>query len=506
MDSIEECFFEKLFSEHKPHLFLHGPGGCGKTYFLQTQILFKLQEKSIPYVITSTTGVSACSIQGTTIHKFLGYGRETIGKDGEIHLDKWVARVLNKTNKGILKRILETDILIIDEVSMLGSNFFDSMNIFLKNIRKKSEPLGGIQCIFLGDLYQLPPVKDGYIFESSVWNELKIVIFEMKGSKRFTDMHYAEILERVRVNKLDIDDYNDLELRHVAHQEQEWKKFEPMKPTVLYSRKMNVEQYNETFLNKCDPTSEKIYYSTLIFSDKKNVITIQNKEEKVEMPVSTIVEKKQANLMDFFKKGKMTAITNLEKEAILQSDRKEMLENKIEEESKIKKIKDDIQTSIQEKIPQKIRLRINAQVMLTINLNVEKGLVNGSRGFIESFEQENGMGLFYPMVQWMNGLKTLLTPFTWKFDDVIFDYQVVQLPIQLAWCMTIHKSQGLTLDFVVCSLGNDIFLPHQIYVALSRVKSLDGLYLESWNAKKIKVDRRVDQFLKTLKTLKKIKI
>ena len=143
--------------------------------------------------------------------------------------------------------------------------------------------------------------------------------------------------------------------------------------------------------------------------------------------------------------------------------------------------------------PKKLELKVGAQVMLTVNINVEEGYVNGSRGVIIDCKSES------LSVKFVKGEIMTFERHGFKYEE---DGKVLgtrlQFPFILAYCLTIHKIQGSTIDCAIIDIGNSIFENHMSYVALSRVKSLDGLYIKSFNPYKIKVDQKVDDFYKNL--------
>lgn len=131
-----------------------------------------------------------------------------------------------------------------------------------------------------------------------------------------------------------------------------------------------------------------------------------------------------------------------------------------------------------------LKLKIGAQVICIINTDL---LCNGSQGIVTKFE--NGL----PVVKFTNGVEMVINYHVWQ-SETINGIGVSQIPLILAWAITIHKSQGATLDYVELDIGSDIFEYGQTYVALSRVKSLDGLYINSFDPKKIKVNKKVQEF------------
>jgi ATP-dependent DNA helicase PIF1 len=188
---------------------------------------------------------------------------------------------------------------------------------------------------------------------------------------------------------------------------------------------------------------------TLLYSTNKNVDELNNKELD-ELIANGMKSKKYRVKVD----TKRTRLSMIE------------LNNLIEYQ--IKDIK-------------KVELAVGAQVMLTKNIAVDRGLANGSRGVVVGFDEEkNGM----PIVKFINGIKETITLYKTKYRDADVDLIIEQVPLKLAWATTIHKSQGATLDYVVANLSN-IFEYGQAYVALSRAKSLENLYLTGINFDRI---------------------
>lgn len=143
--------------------------------------------------------------------------------------------------------------------------------------------------------------------------------------------------------------------------------------------------------------------------------------------------------------------------------------------------------------PEELTLKIGAQVMMLKNSFQEKGVVNGSLGFVTDFSAER-----FPLVEFQNGQVLEIKPEEWAIEE---DYKtiasIIQVPLRLAWAITVHKSQGMTLEKIRCQLGN-AFSEGQVYVALSRVKNLDGLFLDSFNPSLVKVNRKVVTFYRNL--------
>lgn len=152
------------------NILLTGAAGSGKT-FLVNRFITYCREHSIPLAVTASTGIAATHIGGMTIHSWSGMGiRDTLSDD---EIEDLISR------EYLAKRFAKTSVLIIDEISMLGGNFIASLDRLLQSARISSEPFGGIQIVFVGDFFQLPPVSRGsevsYAFEHRIWKYLDLV-------------------------------------------------------------------------------------------------------------------------------------------------------------------------------------------------------------------------------------------------------------------------------------------------------------------------------------------
>ena len=316
-----------------------------------------------------------------------------------------------------------------------------------RKIKKKPNiPFGGIQIIFSGDFYQLPPVGDDndiestqFCFESLLWDEtfpLRNQV-QLKTIFRQTDPKYIKILNNIRVGKITSGTIATL-TECVA------KKYDTeteLRPTILLPRRRDAEIINNSELNKLDPTTEKIYTIT-------------------QVPESDLVlTKEQLKNLDIF--------TTKERDY----ERQYLIDNIIAEKN--------------------IKIRKGTIVMCIANLNLESDqpIVNGSQGIVIDFE--NG----FPLVEFTNGAKQIINPHIWHSERMA-GIAIKQIPLIYAWAITIHKAQGVTLERALIDIGFQTFECGQTYVALSRIKSLAGLYLKSFDYTKITVNKKVTQFYK----------
>ncbi len=425
-----------IITIEKRNIFLHAPGGTGKSYTLQ-RLALKLKSHSLNFKCTATTGIAAINlnnapfeIYGSTLHSWTGVG---LAKESKELL---LSKIYQKRNK--INRWKFIQYLIIDEISMLGQNLFEKLDYIAKNIRGNDLPFGGIKLILSGDFLQLPPVNDNWIFNSKLWYDLNVLPIVFFEPKRFSDKNYFKLLNRVREKKYTKNDIVTINSRVINFNDKVSDNFNlkslDVLPTILYSHKANVNNYNLSEMDKLD-SKEYVFKSYDSFR--------------------TIPQKNSSNF-------------------------------KIYKENYFRLL-DDV-------IPNIIRLKIGSQVMLKVNIDISEELVNGSRGVITDIDYENRA----ISVKFVGNKVVVIKDNVWEHGD---DYGVAarsQIPLILAWALTIHKSQGSTLDFVSCNLDSRVFSPGQAYVALSRSRSLDGLYISNFHLNSIKVDEEALKYSREL--------
>lgn len=405
------------------NVLIHGPGGTGKSYLLR-EVASLFTDKGRIVFCTATTGIAAINlsvpsklIAGCTLHSWSGIGK------GDETPQKLVARVNH--NDAARKRWTETDILILDEVSMLGAELLDKLDFVGRTIRRqKSLPFGGLQFVFSGDFLQLPPVNAKWAFESFVWKEMeqKFRPFILETPKRYEDIEWFNRLLRIRKGEQTMEDVKFLHSRVSAYDKwmksPESKDIKAIKPTMLHSKKVDVEFQNERELRKL-PGAPKDFIAVDDFVKYNN----------------------HARFDDYIK-------------------------------------------PLDDTIPRCISLNTGAQVMLKANLDIKGGLANGSRGVIVDILGDEIKSV---RVKWLNGKITTVTVHTWIQEDKDGKATRTQIPLILAWSITIHKSQGCTLDYAICDLGPSCWLEGMAYVALSRVRSSQGLFLVEFYPPVVKV-------------------
>ncbi|MBC7459108.1 AAA family ATPase [Candidatus Saccharibacteria bacterium] len=391
---------------------LTGPAGSGKTFVLNQFIkLSKYEGKHVS--VTATTGLAATHLGGTTIHSWSGMGiQDSVGQGFAEHIAKGRREIIEKT-----------DVLIIDEISMLHDFRLDMVDEICRLVRKVDEPFGGIQLILSGDFFQLPPINrgdsraGGFVVNAEVWRELDPVICYLQEQHRQDDEELLEILNAIRAG--------DVRRGHA-----------------------------ETLLAR-----------TEVFPDDLEQLT---ELHTVNIDVDTLNDAK---------------LQTIEEDEVVYGQTTTGSANYIE----------TLQRSVL--APASLKVKKGALVMAVKN-SPERKYANGSIGTIIDFEPYTD----YPIVAFKNGKEVSMVPDTWELRDGDKKRaSITQIPLRLAWAITIHKSQGMTLDAARIDLRK-AFVEGMGYVALSRVKNLNNLYLTGINQMALKVSedaQTIDEVLRS---------
>jgi ATP-dependent DNA helicase PIF1 len=230
-----------IFNSNR-NIFISGAGGTGKSYMLK-EIINEARDKGIVCEMTAATGVAAVNVSGTTLHRFFGVGLCT----GDI--EYIIGKV--KKNRDALMRIMNTKLLFIDEISMIGDKLFAKLDLVAKHYRKSREPFGGMRLVVSGDFLQLCPIEEGWVFESKVWKLLNFKTCFMFVPRRFTDKDFYHMLMRAREGKLIQEDLRKIKTRVDAYNRYtKEKKPEAVKPTILSALRIEVEEINKQEMEK----------------------------------------------------------------------------------------------------------------------------------------------------------------------------------------------------------------------------------------------------------------
>ena len=389
-------------------IFLTGPGGTGKSFLLQNLYAHYHSHTGKKIAITALTGCAAVLIGpfAKTLHSWAGIG---LGRGDADVLAQTIAR---DKRKG--PRWRSTSCLVIDEVSMMTPGLLDLLDKVGRVTRKSDKPFGGLQIVFVGDFYQLPPVSkegpSGFAFNSPLWKvDETIFLTEIVRQK---DPVFQQILNEARVGDLSAESYEILESRKTM----EWKRQE-IKPTLLFTKNTDVNAINEAQMKK-PPGEEHVFEAKTMAPENTQVDIVQILVEKLDRDAPYEVE---------------------------------------------------------------LRLKERAQVMLLKQMyeKDEKdgmtpihGLVNGSRGVVTGFAGDGN-----PIVKFLNGRTMTVRPAIWASDDDDDAVKREQIPLRVAYALTIHKAQGASLDSALVDVGPSTFECGQAYVALSRVRSLESLFI-----------------------------
>lgn len=396
------------------NIFLTGEPGAGKTYTLN-KFIEQAREQGKRIAITASTGIAASHIDGQTVHSWSGLGIKDSIRDDEIDRMAYQPKMQEKYNL--------CDVLIIDEISMLHGSRLNMIDRVAQWMRRNKKPFGGLQVIFVGDLFQLPPVtKFGaidYVHLSDAWKKAKPEIcYLTEQHRQGADDALLDILREMRNGNISEKHINLLNTRH--------EKIDDDTITRLYTHNVDVDALNRGMLEKLSGQSK--HFKMTDSGDPYRVAAMKR------------------NLL----------------------------------------------------CPEDLELKVDAEVMFVAN-NFQEGFVNGTRARVIRFSDSGN-----PVVLTTDGDEIGVGQHTWRtyndFGRIIAE--VNQYPLRLAWAVTVHKSQGMSLDSAIIDLSQ-AFGPGMGYVALSRVRSLKGLYLAGLGPQALDMDQDIAKFDRTIRTIDK---
>ena len=414
------------------NIFLTGKAGTGKTTFLNNFVK-KTHKK---HIVVAPTGIAAINAGGVTIHSMFGFPLRTFIPtldriDGNLAMNIQDLMQHFRYRKDKLKLLREVEIIIIDEVSMLRADVLDMMDFSLRHIRRNPNKFGGVQMLFIGDLYQLPPVvrdeneyimkkyyQSPFFFDAYALKETNLLTIELTEVFRQKDEDFLEILNEIRDGNLSKEHYEKLHERYIPD-------FEPKEESYVYLSSHN-KISDDINAKKLNELGGKSYFY-------------------------------KANVVGDFRDNQFPNEETLE-------------------------------------------LKIGAQIMFIRNdATQEKKYFNGKLAEVVDLDEDeiwvriDGDDEDYKLKKeiWEQKKYTLDTEKNIK-EEVLGSFE--QYPIRLAWAVTIHKSQGLTFDRLMIDAGKS-FASGQVYVALSRCRTLEGIVLKSRiSSDVIFSDKRVAQF------------
>ena len=400
--NVEQQKAFKLVASTNTCLFITGKAGTGKTTFIK-----RIQEEiNKNFLVLAPTGIAAIAVGGQTMHSFFGFPMQAMGPHTEISLSNEKFQILK-----------ETDTIIVDEASMVRSDMVDGMDRCLRMVFETNMPFGGKQVIFVGDLFQLPPVvKEGsadaemlhdlygaglpFFYKALVLKRMNLPKIEFQKVYRQSDEDFLNILNKMRNGEVTNEDL------------------------ALLNKHVSIDSDNEDYsvtLTSFNYMAEKIN------DEKLNAI------EEEEFCY-------QAEIHDDFKKNDAP-------------------------------------------VPEFLRLKVGAQVIFCRNYP-QAGYMNGTIGKVSKLDDahifvtlENGVEINVSRVDWENRQSKYNSQTRKMESEVVGSF--TQFPLKLAWAITIHKSQGMTFDKMHFDLSRGTFQAGQAYVAISRLRSLDGLTLSN---------------------------
>src|SRR3989339_699203 len=383
------------------NVFLTGEPGSGKTHTINAYVSY-LRSRGIEPAITASTGIAATHLGGMTIHSWSGIGiKKTLSRSE-------LKEICERDR--LVRRVLGTNVLLIDEISMLDANTLSLVDLVCRTLRKNDTPFGNLQTVFVGDFFQLPPVSRGdetpplYAFQAEVWTSANPLVCYLSEHHRQEDGNFLAILRALRTGFVSPED--------------------------------------RACLLGCCKNPETIADVPKLFPHNANVDAIN----------ATELEKLPGESREF-------SMTNQGPPTLVEQLMRGCLS------------------------PNCLQLKKGARVMFTKNEFLQN-YVNGTLGDVIGFSKETG----FPTVRTRSGRLITVEPATWEIkDNGRLLASVRQLPLRLAWAITVHKSQGMSLDAAYMDLSR-AFTYGQGYVALSRVRSLAGLFLGGLNDRALEVD------------------
>jgi ATP-dependent exoDNAse (exonuclease V) alpha subunit len=398
--------------------FITGAPGAGKTYVLN-EFINQARADGAEVAVTASTGIAATHVNGQTIHSWSGVGVATSLSDSLLKMIRSRRR----------RRIQSVDVLVIDEVSMLHAWLFDMVDQVCRVIRHSSDPFGGIQVVLSGDFFQLPPVSRS----------------GRNGDMIAPTPEFVASRERYAREGLDPEGFVTESLV--------WSELGSVVCYLTEQHRQDDGQLLTVLTDIRDGDVTQDDHDVLL-----SRVGVQPKPGEVAVHLFPV--NRQA---DGLNDARLARIPEEGHEFYAQTAGPANLVDRLKKNMLA---------------PEMLVLKTGAAVMALRN-DQDHQFVNGSIGTVRGFLPENKGG--WPIVEFENGNTVTMRPAAWEMmDGETVLASVNQVPLRCAWAITIHKSQGMTLDRAVMDLRRT-FAPGMGYVGLSRVESLDGLYLDGIN-------------------------
>ena len=441
------------------NVFLTGSAGSGKTYTLNQYIDY-LRARRVPVAVTASTGIAATHMNGTTIHSWSGIGIKDELSDRDL---------TNLSRKQFLAdRLKDTAVLVIDEISMLHAKQLNLVSQVLKHIRKNDKAFGGIQVVVAGDFFQLPPIgskgetnREKFAFMSEAWLDAKFHICYLSEQHRQVSdaanggLDLDDILNQIR--------RQEVTFEAIAALEATYDQSVDIKRTRLYTHNLNVNKINDKELASLD--GDMMRFEATATGDSKLVETLK----KTVRTQDELILKVGAKVM-FIKNNAELGVSNGTMGELIG-----FAAVKIEDkDSNDALIEDDSSDDVDEE---------------AAGEKTTKGKKSAAKKDKEKPKSKKPTTQKMPVVRLNSGREVIAEPEEWIIEDETGDVlaSYLQVPLCLAWAITIHKSQGMTLDAAEIDLSRTFELG-QGYVALSRLKSLSGLQLLGMNDMSLQLD------------------
>lgn len=400
------------------NVFITGAPGAGKTYVLN-EFIRQARQQGASVAVTASTGIASTHINGRTIHSWSGIGVASV-------LTEQLLRQIRSRRR---RRIQAADILVIDEVSMLHAWLFDMVDQVCRELRHNPEPFGGLQVVLSGDFFQLPPVT---------------------RSGRGTDMmsagpEFAQSRERYASAGKNPDGFITESLV-----------WDELDPVIAYLSEQHRQDDGQLLT---------------VLTDIREGSVTQDDHDVLAGRLGVAPQSGQV-AVHLFPVNRQADDLNNAQLARIPQEAHEYHAQSTGPADLVTRLKRNMLA------PDLLQLKTGAAVMALRN-DPDHQYVNGSIGSVAGFTPDNKGG--WPVVEFENGNTVTLREASWEMmDGETVLASVKQVPLRCAWAITIHKSQGMTLDRAVMDLRRT-FSPGMGYVALSRVEALDGLYLSGIN-------------------------